>query len=269
MQPPLQLRQIFARSAPSSRSGRLAAALARGAASEIAGVAVRAVVVAVVAIVLGAGASAARAGSVSGKLELPPAEKRDAAATRGYLDPVDNAILPVLPYNPTPFMLVVLEAQQPIEVAAPPQASYELRGESFVRPVLGVVKGQEVVIRNSSLQARTLVAQEDPALIPKGTLNVTGSKSFRVAEAGKIYTIVDASVPHLRGCIVSVATPYHATPDRDGRFSFDDVPAGSYKARVFYRDRWLTAEASVSVPGGPRAKAEVRISIPADYRSAK
>lgn len=250
MQHPLQLRQIFARSAPSPRSG-LAAALAAAAA------------------LLALASSTALAGSVTGKLELPGGEKRDPSTTRGYLDPVDNNILPVQPFNPAPFMLVVLEAQQPIDVAAPPQASYELRGESFSRPVLAVVKGQEVVIKNSSLQARTLVAQEDPNLIPKGTLNVTGSKSFRVAEAGKIYTIVDASLPHLRGCIVSVATPYHVTPDREGRFSFDDVPAGSYKARVFFRDRWLTAEANVSVPSGPRGKAEVRIPIPADYRTAK
>lgn len=211
----------------------------------------------------------ALAGTVTGRVELPAAEKRDPSAVRGYLEPVDNAILPVLMFNPTPFLLVALESQQPIDVAAPPQATYELRGESFSRPVLGVVKGQEVVIRNSGLGPRTLVAKEDPELLPKGTLNVTGTKSFRVADTGKIYTIVDESVPHLRGCIVSVSTPFHATPDRDGRFSFDDVPAGTYKARVFFRDRWLSAETTVTVPAGPRGKTEVRIPIPAGYRASK
>lgn len=211
----------------------------------------------------------ALAGTVTGKLDFPPAEKREPAGVRGYLEPVDNAIIPVQPFNPAPFMLVVLEAQQPIDVAAPPRATYELRGESFSRPVIGVVKGQEVVIRNSSLGPRTLVAKEDATLIPKGTLNVTGTRSFRVAEAGKIYTIVDESLPYLRGVIVSVSSPYHATLDREGRFSFDDVPAGSYKARVFYRDHWLSAETSVSVPSGPRAKTEVRIPIPADYKTIK
>jgi hypothetical protein len=155
--------------------------------------------------------AAATAGTVTGRIELPAPEKREASSTRGYLDPIDNAILPVQLFNPTPFMLVVLEAQQPIDVEAPPQASYELRGESFSKPVIGVVKGQEVVIRNSSLGPRSLVVQEDPTLIPKGTLNVTGTKSFRIAEAGKIYTIVDPSIPYLRGCIVSVSSPYHAT----------------------------------------------------------
>jgi hypothetical protein len=215
------------------------------------------------------GAAAAQAGTVTGRVELPAPEKREASETRGYLDAADNAILPVQAFNPTPYLLVVLEAQQPIDVAAPPQASYELRGESFARPVLAVVKGQEVVIKNSGLGPRSLVAKEDPDLIPKGTLNVTGSKSFRVAEAGKVYTIVDPSVPHLRGCIVSVSSPYHVVPDRDGRFSFDDVPAGTYKARVFFRDRWLAVESTVNVPTGPRSKAEVRLPIPAGYRAAK
>lgn len=211
----------------------------------------------------------ALAGTVTGKLDLPAAEKREPSGVRGYLEPVDNAIIPVQPFNPSPFMLVVLEAQQPIDVAAPPLATYELRGESFSKPVIGVVKGQEVVIRNSSLGPRTLVAKEDATLIPKGTLNVTGTRSFRVAEAGKIYTIVDESLPYLRGVIVSVSSPYHATLDREGRFSFDDVPAGNYKARVFYRDHWLSSETSVSVPSGPRAKTEVRIPIPADYKTIK
>lgn len=213
--------------------------------------------------------TAATAGTVTGRVELPAGAPHEPSAIRGYLKPIDNTILPVQSFNPAPFMLVALEAQQPIDVVAPPQVSYELRGESFSKPVIGVVKGQDVVIRNSSLGARSLVVQEDPTIIPKGTLNVTGTRSFRIAEAGKIYTIVDPSVPYLRGCIVSVSSPYHATLDREGRFSFDDVPAGNYKARVFYRDHWLSVEVNVSVPSGPRGKVEVRIPVPADYRTIK
>jgi hypothetical protein len=214
-------------------------------------------------------AGPASAGTVLGRLDLPPAEAREPSATRGYLDPVDNAILPVEPFNPTPLMVVVLEAPSPIDVAAPPQAAYELRGESFARGVIAVVKGQEVIIRNTGLLPRTLVAKEDPELIPKGTLNVTGTKSFRVTEAGKVYTIIDPTAPYLVGHVISVSSPYHAAPDREGRFTFDDVPAGTYKAKVFFRDHWLTAESQVTVPAGGRAKAELRLPIPADYRVRK
>jgi hypothetical protein len=222
------------------------------------------------AVIGGLGAASdASAGTVLGRLDLPPAEAREPSATRGYLDPVDNAILPVEAFNPTPLMVIALEAQTPIEVAAPPQASYELKGEAFARGVIAVVKGQEVVIRNSGLLPRTLVAKEDPELIPKGTLNVTGTKSFRITEPGKIYTIIDPTAPYLVGRIISVSSPYHAAPDREGRFTFDDVPAGSYKAKVFFRDHWLATETQVTVPAGNRAKAELRLPIPADYRARK
>ncbi|MBK7534421.1 MAG: hypothetical protein IPI49_03420 [Myxococcales bacterium] len=228
----------------------------------------RCALVAVFTAALGA-LSSASAGTVTGRVELPPPEKREPSATRGYLDPSDNAILPVQAFSPTPYMVVVLEASAPIEVPAPPQAIYELRGESFARPVLAVVKGQEVLIKNVGLAPRSLSAKEDPNLLPKGTLNVTGTKSFRVAEAGKLYTLVDPAVPHLVGRVISVATPYRAYLDREGRFSFDDVAEGSYKLRVFFQDRWLPVSANVAVGAGNRAKVETRISIPADYRAIK
>jgi Polysaccharide lyase family 4, domain II len=215
------------------------------------------------------GGGGAVAGTVTGRLEFPPQEKYESTARRGYLDPVDNAILPVQPFQPAPLMVVALEAEASSAAAPPPQAVYELRGESFARPLIAVVKGQEVVIRNVGLAPRALVVQEDKDLLPAGTLNVTGSKSFRVAAAGKLYTIVDPTVPHLVGRILTLDTPYHANPERDGRFTIEDVPPGTYKLRVFFQDRWLSRETKVTVAAGPRGKAEVRVAIPADYRTAK
>jgi hypothetical protein len=220
-------------------------------------------------VVVHAAAASVLAGTVTGRVDVPATDGREPSSSRGYLEPVDNAILPIQPFNPMPLMVVVLEPESPVDVVAPPQASYDLKGESFARPVLAVVKGQEVVIRNLSFMPRTLAAKEDDALIPKGTLNVTGSKSFRVAEANKIYTIGDPAVPHLIGRIVSIATPHHSLLDREGRFTLDNVPAGTYKARVFFRDHWLSPETAVTMPGGNRAKVEIRISIPADYRVSK
>lgn len=226
-------------------------------------------VVAALAVGGGAAARVAAAGTVTGRLELPPAEKRESTTARGYLEPVDNAILPVQTTSAATQMVVVLEAAAPIDVASPPQAIYELRGESFSRPVLAVVKGQEVVIKNVGVAPRSLHAKEDPNLVPKGTLNVTGTKSFRVAEAGKVYTLIDPAAPHLVGRVISVATPYRAYPDREGRFSFDDVAEGQYKLRVFSLDHWLSAEAQVSVPGSSRAKVDTRLAIPVDYQVVK
>lgn len=209
----------------------------------------------------------AHAGTVTGRLDFPPQDKREPSATRGYLDAVDNAILPLPFASPAPEMVVVLEGAAPSDAAQTlPRVVYELRGESFARPVIAVQRGQEIEIKNVGQVPRNLHIKEDGNLLPKGILNVTGTKSFRVAEAGKHYTLVDPAAPHLVGRVLVLATPYRAYPDKDGRFSFENVAEGTYKVRVFFRDRFLAPETSVTVPGGSRGKAETRLAIPANYR---
>lgn len=216
--------------------------------------------------VLAVGRSA-HAGTVTGRLDFPPGDKREASATRGYLDAVDNAILPVPAASPAPEMVVVLEGAAPsADSQTLPRVVYELRGESFSRPIIAVQKGQEIELKNVGQMPRNLHIKEDANLLPKGTLNVTGTKSFRLAEAGKVYTLVDPAAPHLVGRVLAIATPYRAYPDKDGRFSFENVAEGTYKVRVFFRDRYLAPETSVTVPGGSRGKVETRLSIPANYR---
>lgn len=215
-----------------------------------------------------AAAPVALAGTVTGRLDFPPQDKREPSTTRGYLDAVDNAILPLPAASPAPEMVVVLESAAPDADAtqALPRVVYELRGESFSRPVIAVQKGQEIEIKNVGQMPRNLHIKEDANLLPKGTLNVTGTKSFRVTEAGKLYTLVDPAAPHLVGRVLAIATPYRAYPDKDGRFTFENVAEGTYKVRVFFRDRYLAPETSVTVPGGARGKAETRLGIPPNYR---
>jgi len=54
---------------------------------------------------------------------------------------------------------------------------------------------------------------------------------------GKVYTIVDADAPHLVGTLVVVNTPFVGYVDENGRFEINDVPAGPYKLRVWYRGK--------------------------------
>lgn len=212
-------------------------------------------------------ARSAHAGTVTGRLDFPPGDKREASATRGYLDAVDNALLPLPVPSPASEMVVVLEGAAPgAEPQTLPRVVYELRGESFSRPIIAVQKGQEIELKNVGQMPRNLHIKEDANLLPKGTLNVTGTKSFRVTEAGKLYTLIDPAAPHLVGRVLAIATPYRAYPDKDGRFSFENVAEGTYKVRVFFRDRYLAPETSVTVPGGSRGKAETRLSIPANFR---
>ena len=202
---------------------------------------------------------AAIAGPVSGKLDLPPPPDRPPAATKGFLDRVENPLAPARPVAVTPWMVVVLEGEA--KPSSPGQVNWELAGESFSRPVMIAPAGAEVVIKNTSRTARSLVAAEDPKLVPAGPINPTGPKSFRPTEGGKIYTIGDADAPHLKGTLVVTTSPYVATVDEAGKFELADVPEGAYKLKVFYKDRWLDGTTDVTV--GAKGKTEVNPKVPA------
>ncbi|HEY5925265.1 MAG TPA: hypothetical protein VIV11_26460 [Kofleriaceae bacterium] len=204
-------------------------------------------------------AAAAHAGSVEGKLELP-AVPRPPLQVKGFLDRVENPLAQVKPVAVAQQMVVVLEGDE--KPVSPPQVVIELLGETFSRKVVAAPAGSEVVIKNVSKSSRTLVAAEDPKLIPQGPINPTGPKSFRVTEVGKVYTIGDKDAPHLKLKIVVVNTQYVVNPDDSGRFEIDNVPAGSYKLKVWYQDNWLSRE-DETVNVGAKGKTEINPKIPA------
>ena len=217
---------------------------------------------------LGISAGAASAGTVSGKIELPPQAPASpsASGSKGYLDRVENPHLPVRAFDPLPYLVVVLVPATPAE-APPPTGTttWDLVGDSFAKPVLPVRAGAEVTIRNKSKRVVTLGAVEDAKLIPAGPINITGTRAFPVKTAGKL-TITDVDIPHLKGRLLVLATPHFALPERDGKFEIKDVPAGEYKVRVWYLDGWLDRpDESLTVPEKKDVKVEPK--VPAGYKT--
>lgn len=210
--------------------------------------------------------SAASAGTLVGKLELPQAPERPAAATKGFLDRVENPLAPLQPTNVPRQMVIVVEGDE--KPATPPQVTWDLLGDSFGRPVVAAPAGAEVVIKNASKTAHTLVAKEDPKLVPPGPINPTGPKSFRATDPGKVYTITDPDAPYLTGKLVVVNTQYIAYPDDSGKFQIDDIPAGAYKVKIWYRDGWLERPDD-SVTVNAKGKTELNPKITALAPAAK
>lgn len=204
-------------------------------------------------------AGAAHAGTVTGKLELP-AVTRPPLQMKGFLDRVENPLAPVKPPAVARQMVVVLEGEE--KPVSPPQVVVELLGESFSKPVIAAPAGAEVLIKNVSKMARTLVAAEDPKLVPQGPINPTGPKSFRVTDVGKVYTIGDKDAPHLKLKVVVVNAKYIGYPDDTGRFQIEDVPAGAYKVKVWYQDGWVKRD-DETINVGAKGKTDVNPKIPA------
>ena len=193
----------------------------------------------------------ARAGTLAGKVELPPAPERPPLAVKGFLDRMENPLANVRQPSVAPYIVVVLEGEGKPPPPDPGQVNWDLAGDSLLPPVLVAPVNANIVIKNQSRSPRTLVAAEDPKLIPPGPVNPTGPKSFRVPTAN-VYTVGDKDAPYLRGMLVVVNTPYIAAVDATGAFKLD-APAGSYKLRVFYRDKWTTVEETVNIPAKGKA----------------
>jgi hypothetical protein len=189
----------------------------------------------------------ASAGTVAGKLELPPSLADLPILGRGFLPRLDNPHLPVRTIDPRPAMVVVLESSAAVAVK-PATVPWDLLGDSFARPVLAAHVGDAIEIRNQGHSAPILVATGQPALLPKKPLNPTDRVAFSPTGAGLI-EIVDESTPHLRGRVLMLERGRFAYVDSSGRFEFPDVEPGDWTVRVYYAPRNLAG------PGQPATTA--------------
>jgi hypothetical protein len=193
--------------------------------------------------VIAAWSAPAAAGTVTGKLELPPGPELPQMTQPGFVARSENAMQTPLATPVAPYVFVLLDGTPP---GAPPQVNWDLLGESFAHPVVAAMAGAEVVIKNGSKTSRTLTVDEDPKLLGNEVLNPSGAKTIRVA-AGKAYTVHDIDAAYVRGRIIPVPTPYIGYLDATGKFDITDVPDGTYKLRVYYKDGWLDVDQNVTI----------------------
>ncbi|MEZ4404195.1 MAG: hypothetical protein R3B06_29505 [Kofleriaceae bacterium] len=226
-------------------------------------------VAAVSLLACAAAASVASGGTVAGKLDLPADLGAPPNLGRAFIPRLDNPLIPVRPLDPRPAMVVVLEpASGELPAGKPTTVTWDLRGESFARPVVAALVGDTIEIRNQGRGAPVLIADGAPQLLPKKPLNPTDRVAFTPTTAGLV-DVVDTSTPHLRGRAVVLARGRYAYPDAGGKFEFLDVPAGQWKLRVYYAPRslggaatpagWITGVDEAITVGSRRADVTVKL----------
>jgi hypothetical protein len=218
-------------------------------------------------------APAARAaengGIVVGTVALAAPERRGPVPIRnqGFVRRVPNALKSPRALDPIPEIVVVLDGATPPEEDRQPPGQpvrYTILGESFEVPLLPVVTGSVVEIRNAGRGAPRLYSPGQPDLVPSDPIGPRGERKTRKIEPShRTFELRDRESIHLSGRIVAFPHRYVALVAPDGKFTIRDVAPGIWKVRVWYRDGWAeAAEETVEVVAKKETK-PVKLSLPA------
>jgi hypothetical protein len=207
-------------------------------------------------------------GVVTGKIELPQLGLGDQPErNRGFLERSRHPLRAPEPFDPRQEMIVVLtggpidrEDTKPLKRPVP----YRLVGEAFEVPVLPIVKGSEVELKNQTKKAPQLYSPTDAKLIKsdQAIFNPDATRLLKDMDAEyTVYHLRARDSAHLQGAIVTFPHSYFTVVDKSGQFAVPGVPGGEWQVRVWYQNGWLKLP-SVRVISKPKASATVTVHLP-------
>lgn len=180
---------------------------------------------------------AALAGDVSGTVVLPKKKANPPVRSRGFVERKPNPLMETREYDPRPLMVVVLQGGPVDASAKEPDRSgvkWKLLGESFDVPLLPVVAGTEIDLKNVGHGSPSLYSPDDPNLIKSEPISPGGVRTLAPKQPGKAYRVRATDSEHLVGRIVAFPDRYFSRVDSDGSFKIRNVPQGTWKVRVWY-----------------------------------
>ena len=135
----------------------------------------------------------------------------------------------------------------------------EQRHETFVPRVVAITRGSTVDFPNDdpffhNVFSLSSAAEFDLGRYPQGS---TRSRAFTRPGLVKVYCHIHS---HMSASILVLDHPYFATPDADGRFTLEDVPAGRYTI-VGWHERVGEREARIEVRSGEQARVELTLPV--------
>jgi hypothetical protein len=189
--------------------------------------------------------------------------------SRGFVARAPNLLKPPRPFDPLPYVVVVLDGGPvPPEARKPPRDPVRLAivGESFATPIFPIVTGSTIEIKNEGKGSpRIYVASDPDALTGEPIAPRRAALMKKLELTDRAIVLQDHASAHLTGIVVGFAHPYFARVAADGSFAIDDVPPGEWNARVWYRTGWL-AGASTKVTVAKGKGAQLKLTLPAGLK---
>jgi hypothetical protein len=200
--------------------------------------------------------------NVEGRIDLPPGGvKEPEVQYAGFIDRIPNAITELRPYDPRPECFVWLDGGTPgADASTPPPTAltWHLFASNFQIPLLPVVAGTNVEIKNISQTTHPLFAVDKPDLLPADPIGPGGTRSIKASDVQKAVVVRSKDSPHLEARLVALPTKYFARMKKDGSFVIEDVPPGKWTAKVWCKDGWLPITRPVDV-GTRGARADMTL----------
>jgi len=211
-----------------------------------AGRAVAACVLAACASFVALQVSAARPGSIKGRVELRrvivPTDRRPGVADLGTAPPRD---LPDLLRS-----VVYLESapRGAFETNDSARAVMDQRNETFVPHVLAIMTGTTVDFPNSDAFYHNVFSLSKIARFDLGRYAAGRSRSVRFDKPGIVRVFCDIH-SHMNAFILVFSHPFFALTTADGRYSIDNVPPGTYNV-IAWNEGTASDPKSITVPDG-------------------
>jgi hypothetical protein len=200
--------------------------------------------------------------TVEGRVELPPGGvKEPEVQYAGFIDRIPNAITELRPYDPRPECFVFLDGGPagPDASTPPPTAvSWRLFASNFQVPILPVVVGANVEIKNISQTTHPLFAVDKPDALTSDPIGPGGTRTVKASDPGKALVIRSKDQPHLEARLVALPTKYFSRLKKDGTYSVEDVPPGKWTLKVWCKDGWIPVNKSIDV-GAKTPRADVTL----------
>jgi len=169
-------------------------------------------------------ASGGETGSITGKVEAKPSRFGENSVV--YIKSVES------------------------EFSVPDKIVMDQKELAFVPQVLPVVEGTTVDFQNSDDVLHNVFTPDKCAdrfnlgSWPKGEV-----RSYTFDKAGCVPVVLCNVHPEMEAFIVVLQNPYYAVADKDGRFTIDKVPPGTYTLNV-WNERLRAESQEVTVTGG-------------------
>jgi len=206
----------------------------------------------------------ALAGDVSGTVVLPRKKATPPVRSRGFVERKPNPLMETREYDPRPLMVVVLQGGPVDDAAKEPDRSgvkWQLQGESFNVPLLPIVVGTEIDLKNLGHGSPSLYSPEDAKLIKSEPISPGGVRTIAPKQAGRAYRVRATDSEHLVGRIVAFGDRYFSRVGSDGSFKIKNVPQGKWKVRVWYINGFVP-KLDTEVEVGRHAKKLEPIKLP-------